>query len=179
MENLLPMAKNLNHSIIWPLKILLSRQCHMSRNWRDRLILDKCWLSKEVSWETCKKWESFCLVLLLPGLPCLHFSFSINLASGPGDYDPITLHISVRQNQKSIILNTMKDGGWGNEVVQNNSYKEGDTFDIRVRTHGDHFEVSSRFLLFARRDNQIIFVCRCLWIRTSFVSTSIVFLLAP
>jgi len=69
-------------------------------------------------------------------------TFSVNLMSGPKyAQDNIPLHISVRQKEKNIIFNTFAEGNWGKEEKKKDPFKEGEPFDLRIRSHDNHFEV--------------------------------------
>ena len=56
----------------------------------------------------------------------------------------IQLHMSIRLDEKKIVLNSLQGGTWGKEDRKSNPYtKEGEPFDIRIRAHDKKFEVSS------------------------------------
>jgi len=71
---------------------------------------------------------------------------AINLATGPRveNYsgDNIVLHISWREKEKAIVLNTLENGEWKKEERHGGAViKNGEPFDLRVRAHDDHFEL--------------------------------------
>jgi len=72
--------------------------------------------------------------------------FDINLATGPRiegySGDNIALHVSWRQNEKAIILNSYENGEWKKEDRHGGAViKEGEPFDFRIRAHDDRFEI--------------------------------------
>ncbi|CAB3411489.1 unnamed protein product [Caenorhabditis bovis] len=69
--------------------------------------------------------------------------FTINLHSKTADFsgNDVPLHISVRFDEGKIVLNSMANGEWGKEERKSNPIKKGDSFDIRVRAHDDHFQI--------------------------------------
>jgi hypothetical protein len=68
----------------------------------------------------------------------------INLAGdGRGsDAANVPLHCSIRFAQKKIVLNTKTNGEWGEEKHIKNPFKSGSKVDLRIRAHGDHFEIT-------------------------------------
>jgi hypothetical protein len=70
----------------------------------------------------------------------------INLATGPAvdGYagDNIALHISWRQPEKAIVLNSFENGQWKKEERHKDTgMHENEPFDLRVRAHDDRFEI--------------------------------------
>lgn len=69
-------------------------------------------------------------------------SFFINFhAGGVGPQNNIVFHISVRFNEKEVVMNTFQNGEWGKEERKKNPFKEGEKFDLRIRAHNDKFEL--------------------------------------
>jgi len=80
--------------------------------------------------------------------------FDINLATGPNvegySGDNVALHISWRQQEKAIVLNSFESGQWKKEERHGGaSIKEGEPFDLRVRAHDDRFEIFLQHKKFA------------------------------
>ncbi|VDO94053.1 unnamed protein product [Soboliphyme baturini] len=74
----------------------------------------------------------------------IHFSFSVNLCTGPSEEEDIVLHINYRIKDKAIVCNSLKDGVWlPKEVRFKISNKVGDKFDLRVRCHDDKYQIFS------------------------------------
>lgn len=72
--------------------------------------------------------------------------FDINLATGPAvdgySGDNIALHISWRQNEKALVLNSYEGGQWKKEERHGGAaIHEGEPFDLRIRAHDDRFEL--------------------------------------
>ncbi|MFH4973886.1 hypothetical protein AB6A40_000595 [Gnathostoma spinigerum] len=71
--------------------------------------------------------------------------FEINLMCGSAEINPglAALHLSIRFDEKKIVMNSFKDGVWGKEERVSNPFKVNEPFDIRVRAHEDKFEISA------------------------------------
>jgi hypothetical protein len=72
--------------------------------------------------------------------------FDVNLATGPAvdgySGDNIALHISWRQHEKAIVLNSYENGQWKKEERHGGaSIHENEPVDLRVRAHDDRFEI--------------------------------------
>lgn len=83
--------------------------------------------------------------LIVRGVPTGK-KLDINLASGPAveGYagDNIALHISWRQSEKALVLNSFEGGQWKKEERHGGAtIHEGEPFDLRVRAHDDRFEI--------------------------------------
>jgi len=83
--------------------------------------------------------------LVVRGVP-IGKKLDINLATGPNvdgyHGDNIALHISWRQHEKKIVLNSYEDGQWKKEESHGGAaIKENEPFDLRVRAHDDRFEI--------------------------------------
>lgn len=81
--------------------------------------------------------------LIVRGVPTGK-KFDINLATGPAveGTDNIALHISWRQNEKAIVLNSFENGQWKKEERHGGAtIRDGEPFDLRVRAHDDRFEI--------------------------------------
>lgn len=70
----------------------------------------------------------------------------MNLCAGPQvqNYhgDDIGLHLSWREKEKAIVLNSFETGGWKKEERHGGAaIHEGQPFDLRIRAHDDRFEV--------------------------------------
>lgn len=68
---------------------------------------------------------------------------TINLSTSGAGYDSptIPMQICIRYKHNEIIFNSKKDGEWGKEEKKKNPFKLGEKFDLRVRAHGDKFEI--------------------------------------
>jgi len=80
--------------------------------------------------------------------------FDINLAGGPSvdgySEDNIALHLSWRQGEKAIVLNSLEGGQWKKEDRHGGaSIHENEPFDLRVRAHDDRFEIFLQHKKFA------------------------------
>lgn len=70
--------------------------------------------------------------------------FDINLTAGPNvesEATDVLFHMSMRQDEKKVVLNNLKHGKWEKEERHSNPFKEGEQFDIRIRAHDNKFEV--------------------------------------
>jgi len=67
--------------------------------------------------------------------------FDVNLQSGGQSPSNIQLHVSVRANEKQIVLNTLHNGQWEKEERLKDPFKPGQPFDLRIRAHADKFEI--------------------------------------
>ncbi|KAL2078950.1 hypothetical protein ACEWY4_024694 [Coilia grayii] len=66
--------------------------------------------------------------------------FHINLGE---DDENLALHIDVRFDQGSTVLNTKKDGQWNPvEIRGENDFKQGSRFELTIKHNVDEFEVS-------------------------------------
>ncbi|MFH4980287.1 hypothetical protein AB6A40_006996 [Gnathostoma spinigerum] len=70
--------------------------------------------------------------------------FTINFHSKTPDFsgNDVPLHISVRFDEGKIVMNTFSNGEWGKEEKKGNPFKKGEPFDIRLRAHDDHFQIT-------------------------------------
>lgn len=69
--------------------------------------------------------------------------FDINFIEGhDSDYSDIAFHTSCRLKQKEYVFNTKHSGQWGKEEKYKINLQKSYPFLIRIRCHGDHFEVS-------------------------------------
>lgn len=85
--------------------------------------------------------------------------FTVNLTTGPrveGDTrDNIALHLSVRMDEKEIVMNALNGNAWGKEVRKKNPFKEGDNFDLRIRAHDSKFEIMANQKDLAEFDHRL------------------------
>jgi len=83
-------------------------------------------------------------------------AFSINFLRG-GDFEQgdRALHVSVRFDEKKVVLNTHEHGKWGKEERHSHHMKQGDKFDIRIRTHADRFQIFFNGEEFAKYDHRM------------------------
>jgi len=70
----------------------------------------------------------------------------INLTTGPNvdgyTGDNIAIHISWRQKEKAVVMNSYENGEWKKEERHGGAaIHDGEPFDLRVRAHDDRFEV--------------------------------------
>jgi hypothetical protein len=68
---------------------------------------------------------------------------TINLAASGDGYDAsdVPLQICIRFRHNELIFNSKKNGEWGKEEKKKNPFKLGGKMDLRVRAHGDKFEI--------------------------------------
>ena|SRR3569832_1617142 len=73
------------------------------------------------------------------------YSIVINLSTeGNGDNaQNIPFHMSIRFKAGEVVFNTKHKGVWGKEEKKKNPFKLGEDIDIRIRAHGDKFEVGN------------------------------------
>jgi hypothetical protein len=75
-------------------------------------------------------------------------------SDGP-NANTIPLHISIRFDDNSIVLNSKESNNWGNEMKLPQVFRHGQDMDIRVRVHDSHFEISANHQQLARYDHRI------------------------
>ncbi|KJH51352.1 galactoside-binding lectin [Dictyocaulus viviparus] len=68
----------------------------------------------------------------------------VNLLNGAGQIDPgqAVLHISLRFDEKKIVMNSFISGVWGKEERVSLPFKQGQQFDLRVRVEEESMDVS-------------------------------------
>jgi hypothetical protein len=78
----------------------------------------------------CVKFECICSII-------------INLsAEGNGeDAQNIPFHMSIRFKAGEVVMNSKIKGVWGKEEKKKIPFKLGEDIDVRIRAHGDKFEV--------------------------------------
>uniref|UniRef100_A0A1I7YU95 Galectin n=2 Tax=Steinernema glaseri TaxID=37863 RepID=A0A1I7YU95_9BILA len=73
--------------------------------------------------------------------------FDVNFAYNYDSYmtqnNLIILHLSVRFDEKKIVMNTHSNGEWGKEERVSNPFKKGEPFDLRVRAHSDEYVITA------------------------------------
>uniref|UniRef100_A0AC35FJX4 Galectin n=1 Tax=Panagrolaimus sp. PS1159 TaxID=55785 RepID=A0AC35FJX4_9BILA len=69
--------------------------------------------------------------------------FTINLHHKTPDFagNDVPLHISVRFDEGKIVFNSFVNGEWGKEERKSNPIKRGESFDIRIRSHDDRYQI--------------------------------------
>lgn len=80
---------------------------------------------------------------------------TINFASSGNGYDAATipLHVAFRFSEKAVVLNTKSDNEWAKEQRKSLPVKLGEEFDIRIRIHGDKYELMVNHKDFAAYDH--------------------------
>jgi len=68
---------------------------------------------------------------------------TFNLSASGNGYDSsdIPLQICIRYKHNEVIFNSKKGGEWGKEDKKKNPFKLGGKIDLRIRAHGDKFEI--------------------------------------
>ncbi|CDW59317.1 galectin [Trichuris trichiura] len=104
--------------------------------------LHKEWMKKLPYWAKLENPIQPGQSLIVKGLVCGD-RFDINFTAGPNipDHDNVVLHLSCRQNEKAIVLNSYEGGEWKKEVRFKTPFKVGEPFDVRIRAHDDRYEI--------------------------------------
>lgn len=68
----------------------------------------------------------------------------MNLLSGASSIQNgsnVALHVNARFDEGKIVINSLEGGEWGKEHRVKNPFHAGDPFDLRIRIHGDRYEI--------------------------------------
>lgn len=85
-------------------------------------------------------------------------TLTINLAASGQGYDSPTIpfHISFRfGGPKEVVFNSKNNNEWGKEEKNKLLWKPGQEFDLRIRAHGDHFELMADHKDYAKYQHRI------------------------
>lgn len=73
--------------------------------------------------------------------------FEVNLLNDCVEISPdagsVPLHVSVRFDDKKVVLNSYANGEWGKEERHSNPFTQGEPFDLRIRVHDDKYEITA------------------------------------
>jgi len=80
--------------------------------------------------------------LVIKGLVTGLTHFDVNLLSGSRvEADDIPLHLGFKQKERTIVINSFKQGKWEKEEKKKNPFKEHEPFDLRIRALDTKFKI--------------------------------------